>query len=440
MIALARGVLYSEILLTTLYIVSFKLTFVRLIGVSLIMFVMIFNASAMGKIKQSTKVLMRWAFALVSLRFLVDSTIHYTDIYEPLNHFLRQSVVIMMLPVFEKLTADRVNPIRTIFIAAIPACLLGFLQLVDPGFTIPEMLPNNSILITEGITQSYIRAESRIVGPFSIAIGFAMFLGILAMMVWSRGLMGKMAFKPLSLLVLILVAILIVATQTRSAIYGIFPALIAAYLMSDTKRVGRWIVAAVGVGVLVIGYSGYEAFIVKQSSRSALNMDANTYYKLTANLYGTYAALKRDPLFGVATFYSDGSFASEARTHRAQKELIKEGYTHLGIDVPGKGQFGLVATNHNMLAYYLRHYGLVGFSILLVMLWKMHRKIANKIEIRDRFMLYGVLFYFLQYSLLHNSEILETLLIWALLSVGREKEEEFQYATDNSAAMRIQRA
>lgn len=188
------------------------------------------------------------------------------------------------------------------------------------------------------------------------------------------------------------------------------------------------------LGALVLtSYAFYESFVVKYSDRSSLEIDANTYYKITANIYGTFAALNKNYLIGVPRFNRD-----DPASYGRYKELIREGKRKLGSIVDNKQQYNLMATNHNMFAFYLRHYGVLGFVLLIVVLWKIYKKISVKCEVTDKFMLYGIGIYFLQYVLFHNPQLFEELLIWVLLANGVEKTDDSKNTTNQRADVCLQ--
>lgn len=430
MIWLARSIIFSDIVLSTLYIVTYKVTFPRLFGAILIALVLIIGFGKF-RISKTTRSVMVWALALVTYKFLLDFTLHYTVGVDAVTQLLKELVVILMLPVFDRIGSNRIGIVRTVMVSAIPALILGMMQIMTPSFNVPELLPTNSLLITESITASYIHAESRIVGTYSIAIGYAILLAILCVIAWAYGLVDAGTQKRvIALMFIALCFVLMIFTQTRSAIYGVLPAMLVAYFLENPKSLKKNILLIAGVGILIAGFAGFQTFVTKYSERSEIVMDANTYYKLTANLYGTYAALHRNPLFGVPLPKSD-DFGLAAK--QQAEELIEEGRRALGQVVENKHNLKLKATNHNLFAFYLRHYGLIGFVLLMVVLVKIYKKILAKQQIRDRYMLLGVFVFFLQYSLLHNTQIFEYLLIWVLLAHGDE------HVRAVGASMRIQR-
>lgn len=418
----ARALLLADVLLSTVYVFSLSFTVPRLLGPALAALAF-FRGT--GRIPPSTVGLMTWTFALVFYKFLLDSTLHLEEGLDAATQLLKESVTVLMLPVFERIGAGRIRVVSVIMVAATISGAFGFIQIFYPGFNIPSLLPSNPILITDGDAFDYIASENRIVGTYAIAIGFALLMGLAIVILWARNLiLKKNSILTISaLLVAVLFAYLILASQTRSAVYGLFPALLMAYLIENLKN-PRKMMLAIGVAfMLLVAFDGYREMVSNYSSRSAKGMDANTYYKITANLYGTYAALARDPLFGVPIIRSDPVAAS-----KAYYELIVEGRAELG-EVIEDSHFNqdFVPTNHNLFAFYARYYGLVGFFLLIGVLVMMFRKARRKKDISDRYLIYGVIIYFLQYSLLHNTQILETLAIWALLSVGKEDDSRYGF-------------
>lgn len=236
MVNLARALLFSEILLSSIYIISFKVNFVRVIAASILILVFVLGVGN-KKLKPSTRSLIIWALTFVFFKYIVDSVFHSVDPFDALIQLIKEMVIILLLPAFERIGSANIKPVKMIVIAGIPACLLGLLQIYSPIFTIDELIPPNSIFLTEGITASYIRAENRIVGPYTLAIGFALFLGFLFMQLLAYGFNKNNKVKfILTIGYSLIVIALVIATQTRSAIYGLPLAAMFSFLICDIKN------------------------------------------------------------------------------------------------------------------------------------------------------------------------------------------------------------
>jgi len=366
---------------------------------------------------------MKWSLVLVLYKFILDSTFHFNHDFEQTNILFKELFAILLLPAFE-VTESSKHAIRAILTCSIPAILLGILQINNPYINLDNLIPNNSIFFTEKITASYLMAENRIVGTFNIAIGFALFTGILCIICWSKYFMNenmpKRVFASISFLML---SFLIIFTQTRSAIYGVIPSIILAYILSGENVLKKVAIASAISVLFLLMFGSIQTFVLRQSERSALKLDANTYYKITANIYGTYGALSENFFFGIKKSRSlQDSKEQYLKDYRRDLELIKKGKSELGNILKIKDSFKLAQTHHNLYAFYLRYYGTIGFFLLMIVLIKIYKKILAKKNVTDRYMLFGVFIFILQYALLHNNKLLEFPLFWILLSYGEENE------------------
>ena len=298
MVWLARLLIFSYLGFASMGIFSLKFTLARIIEVLLVVLA-VFLWSRLGPVRQTTISLMKWALALILVKFIIDNTVHIgvtlTRFTETLFYLLRESFVVLMLPVFEKIGYKRIRLVETTVIASVPAIVLGYLQIRNPTINLPSFLSGFGVLVFPSI-ETHLFDSNRMIGTFDRAIGLALVLGMLCVIAWTRGFIGgSFKRKVFSVALFLASYILIIFTQTRSAIYGVFPSLLVAYLLTGGRLVRK--LAAVGiVGVIALSaFSAFEAFVVKYSERSRMQVDANTYYKITANVYGTYAALAANP-------------------------------------------------------------------------------------------------------------------------------------------------
>ena len=419
---LSDSIIFSTINLNNIYILSNAVNFVRILSFVIILYFLIVKFRQV-KIIPSTAKLLLWALILIVYKLILDSTLHFNHNTEALTTFLKGSFVVLLLPVFEEMNKER-NLIKTIIICSIPAIILGVLQINNPNINLDNLLPANKIIYTPKITDSYLHAESRIVGTYDVAIGFALFLGIICIILWSKFIMTKRSGRILFGIAMFFgIHFLIIFTQTRSAIYGVIPSILLAYVVSGEKLVKKMVIASM-ISILLLFVFGYlYCFVLDYSKRSTLEVDANTYYKITANVYGTYGALSKNPLFGVSKSALRRDSPEQFRIdYKRDMELIKEGERNLGNLFEFKNKYKLTQTYHNLYAFYLRHYGLVGFFLFVMMLIAIYKKIKLKKDKTDRYMLLGIFCFTLQYALLHNTKILSLPIFWILLSIGKEAE------------------
>jgi hypothetical protein len=375
----------------------------------------------------STKKLLFWLIVLILYKFLLDSTLHFNYDFEPINTFLKEIFVILLLPVFESVI-KRKKFLLFILIFSIPAITFGILQINHPNINLDNLIPHNEFIFTPRITNSYLNTENRIVGTFDLAIGFALLLGILCIIIWSKLIMSNKMIKiAFGLTIFLAIHFLIIFTQTRSAIYGIIPSILLAYAIIGKNKIKK-IVLVSGLSIFMLLMSGFfYSFVLNHSARSRFEIDANTYYKITANIYGTVGAISMNPLFGVRkSILERDSIGEYKKDYNKNMELIKEGKRKLrGIFEIDKN-YKLTQTYHNLYAFYLRHYGIIGFLLLMIVIVKVYQKIKNKIQINDRYMLLGVFIFILQYAILHNTKLITLSIFWILLSLGDENKMEMK--------------
>ena len=339
----------------------------------------------------------------------------------PITELIKELLVILMLPVMERIGQDRINIPRTLLLATIPAMIFGAVQIYFPLFNIPALIPSNPIFLTVDITSSYLQNTGRIVGTYSITIGFAFLLGVIFILLWAKGVLVSKSRAIVSGAFALLVFILIMLTQTRSAIYGLFPAIGLAYFILVPSTVKRVTVLVSAILIATFGLAAIETYVTKYVERAELDLDPNTYHKITANIYSVYAALSHNPLIGVPVIRSlDSHTTRNSQNYNRALSLVREGHRELGAIFPKQKRYQLLPTEHNLFGFYLKYYGLIGFFLLLWVLYRFFRKCISKEHVLDRYFLTAVFFYYLQYAMLHNTSFLTNLILWTLVASGAE--------------------
>ncbi len=201
--------------------------------------------------------------------------------------------------------------------------------------------------------------------------------------------------------------ILILFTQTRSAIYGLLPSILLAYYIIARFNVKKILIYLTILVFFLISYNTIYDTILEFSPRSKLEIGANTYAKLSANIYGSYAVLRTNPLIGVA--------------RNKQNSAIDLSAKELGEVIQTKRSFGTYYTYHNIFGFYIRNYGLIGLSLFIVLIYKILRKIQYKQNIYIKFLLLASIIFFIQFNMLHTNSLLYSIHIWVLLSLGNEQ-------------------
>ena len=415
-IALAWMLIAADILLASVYLVTYQITAARLLEVMIVIAVVLLGG-VRERIRPSTWKVMIWAYALIAYKLLLDLTLHSDGSLESVGTFLIDIFIVSMLPMFEMIGERRINVPKTILIVIVPMCLLGAMQYYNHHYELWRMVPTNGLIIFERRTFDYLNATNRIVGTYRIAIGFSLVLGVAGIILWAKGMVQKQLFRRIAAMTCIAgIFILIVYSQTRSAIYGLPLAIFATYVLAG--RLSSKQIALVSAFAImgVLGFSSFQMAVTKYSKRSVFGMDANTYYKITSNLYGVYAALHENPLFGVQVNRDLDKTGENTR----DIQLVRKGRQELGDILNLGNEYRLTATNHNLIAYYLKYYGFIGFVMLIGLMVSMYSKARRKTNTNERYAVMGTFVYFLQFSLLHNTQILEFLPLWLMLSHGDE--------------------
>ena len=410
--------IFSIINLNNLYIFSYKLNFIRLFSVFFILYIFL-RPFSLDRLTRTTKVLFKWAFLFITFKFILYVTIHFDHDIEPFYEFLKELFVILLLPAIEISGFKKIS--KAILICAVPSILLGILQIINPNVNLDTIIPHNPIIFTQQITQSYLLNESRIVGTYNLSIGLALLIGFLCIIICSNIVADKKKLKLMYFSIFCLLHFLVIFTQTRSAIYGIVPSIIIAFLLSERKRIKKISITLFLVIICTACFGIFTVFVVKYSERSIIRMDSNTYYKITANIYGVYGSLSQNPLFGIrkSKEISD-SRDKYLRDYKRDMELLRKAKQDLGDFLKTKDFSKIMQTHHNLFAFYLRYYGIIGFGFLFFIMVLMYKKINVKIDHSTKFMLFGIVFYFIQFSMFHNTKLLQCELLWLLIAQGTE--------------------
>lgn len=350
--------------------------------------------SAMGP---ATSRLFLASLALSTYMLLVD--VFQNDATQGVLDFLIRLTVIGLAPVGALLVTDLWWRVRILLGASIIPMLFGAAQVFNPDFNLPSLIPANPLIgfhTREGL-EGYIAATGRIVGTSNISIGFALALGVVAVLaygLWRHGGSGR-----LSVVAGISSVLLAPMTLTRSLIVGLLPSLGLGRMLAGR---GTWR-TALGALSVAVGLSMVLWVLLPHlggvDPRVAQFDDNNTRVKLISNVYGARYALETRPLTGIA----------KGELYQAVVDEYRAGDLPAGVSVDA------LLTNHNQFGYLLRFYGIVGLSLLLLTYGAMLRLVLT---LRDRnacAMLLGVIIYVTQYSLLHNVFVYSVPVLWLAL-------------------------
>ena len=417
---LVQLAIFANIALASVYLYSYVVTLERILAVTTVLFLLLF-VKKVRPISHSTRVVLVVGFSLIVFKFLVDSTIHYQDIFDPLKIALIEIFVFIYLPIVEWNRITSRSIYNTMLISAMPGMLLGITQALGANVTVKSLVPTNPILIFEQQRFDYLDHTGRIVGTYTTGVQFSLLLGTLSIILLVSVFSGENQLrnqlkKIIIITILLILLFLILYTQTRSAIYGLPASIVLGYYLSSKKFLKKTIIVIIVGSLGALSFGAFQALVTGVSERSTFGVDANTYYKITSNIYGVYAALTRDPLFGVPV----NRRLDRGEGSDSDMELVEEGRRKLGTIIDTDESYQLVATNHNQFAYYVKYYGILGFSLFILLLYVVFKKIQQKEDNAIRFILMCSFVYHIQFSLLHNNQLLQSLLIWILLGLGDE--------------------
>lgn len=419
-----------DVLFASIYLFMYSLTFSRLVSVFNIAATGLSSSVHTGRLLLTTRRLLVAALLLISLQFLVDMTVHYQNWEDPIKLLLIQLTIVLQLPALEKLRADP-KKIELAFLASVLlSCLIALLQVRSPDVSVSNVIPPNPILLTETMRFDYLEETGRVTGTYSTAIGLALVCGFAFCICFVRAISSTShVSRAIYLALIFLLFVVLIFSQTRSAIYGVVPAVVLGYAIAKGLRLQSILI--VGFLSIAIGgtFSAIEQIITKYSERSTFSVDGNTYAKITSNVYGVVAALHSNPLFGVPV----NRRIDRAGGDIADEILVRKGHAIVGDILDAKEGFRVVPTNHNEPAYFLKYYGVIGFALYIFMCWTLLKKAMSKAEFASRWILCSIVLYQLQYSLLHNTQILGTVLLWVFLATWQEPVPHATRLTSNAA-------
>jgi len=185
-----------------------------------------------GRLLPLTQSVVGWSFILIFFKFFVDMTFHFENLLKPINELLKQILTVLMLPIFEEINYQKNTIEKMIWFSAAIPLLMGFCQTFNPAVIWENILhiPLIGFAGGQNFTEEYLTRTNRIVGTHNIAIGFSLLTGYLFILSYVYYLQNKKQIWHLVLMTFLF--FLMMKTQTRSAIYGIFPSIFYLILLS----------------------------------------------------------------------------------------------------------------------------------------------------------------------------------------------------------------
>ena len=247
----------------------------------------------------------------------------------------------------------------------------------------------------------------RVSGSFQSCIPLSMLFGILVCtLVFAGKIFGH---KRLNIFMLACCIWALLNTQTRSAILSLPIALFLTDLFLFLKNTERWKAAlkraALLAVLLVAAWFWGEEYISSQQSRVATFSDGSSVLRYQVNVAGVVGTLMLSPWVGVS------------RAPDKAMEAILVGYAKCG-DLFDR-RWAPIVTHHCEPAYYFRYYGIIGFTLYLLLYISIIRYIfVCKKDVAIQKALLAVILYFFFFSLMHNTKLIASLSVWILLALN----------------------
>ena len=267
--------------------------------------------------------------------------------------------------------------------------VFSLLQIAGYPLTSGAILSNLEFIKTEYGYSGVSSQGLRITGADMNSVWYACILGMIFIYYYFHYTETR---KKSKLLVAIFSLVLLLLTQSRAAIFSLFPVIIITEVIIRgrfKKQIGLW--SSVVVGLLVIYFIIYP-FLLQEFPRLFLriNEDGSVIHRIQANVYGSVGTLKTSPLFGVS--FKEGL------------EMMRIGYKTIGLFIGN--YFIETVTHHNQPLYYLRYYGLIGLVLFLAVYYHMYKFARSKenSSLTQKILVAIILFHF-AYTLTHNNKI-----------------------------------
>lgn len=274
-------------------------------------------------------------------------------------------------------------------------------QLYKPDFKWENIIPSNSLILSSYPIEDAgdINITNRITGPFSIAVGLPLLLGYGIIISFHKRLaINKLKSFGFSILFFVIGMF----TYTRSLTFGILPSILCGAFFYKNLLNIRYIVNIMVISILLFFcfYKIYLPYTMQLDERSAKVLEANTGAKAFSNFYASVGVFHVNPIFGVP--------------REDNLRMVKHGYSIISNNIGG--EFELQNTDHNLIAYYFKYYGLLGLGLFLFFVLNLLKCIL-KLKPQDRFAAISLFIFFFQYSLLHNNKFFDDVFLIVMLAL-----------------------
>ena len=399
---LELATLFSIIVLPTVYLISSAFPIYRVLLLLLEIYTILLLGVS-GKTFAHLKLPLLTYFVAVFLilyMLFVDLVINYYT--QGVNDFINRLIVISIFPTLALSGDTSKNTFRSIMLFSLIPLTFGFVQTINPNFTIQSIWPNIPFITPYAIqtrtAAEYIASSSRVVGTDNLAIGLSYLLGtsMCISLVMLKGL--------LRIIFILILAYVLYNTQTRSAVYAIaIVAFYFAYSIVKGHQFGRVFYVLI---IILSGHFIMSSFVANEPTNEVNRLvnpfDNNTYGKIISAYIGVTSTLKTSPIFGISR-------------DQLQQQIMDSYATMNYLFLDQNLSVDAMITNHNQFVWYLRYYGIigaVGILALHVCIWKL---IGLKSG-RENLLLRMIFIFTVLFSLMHNTNIIALPLLWFTIS------------------------
>ena len=345
-------------------------------------------------ISRDTKMILLCALAF--LLYIYISDIIKNDPIEGAKRFFPNLSILLMLPIFEH-NKSSLNLYKVFLVVFSVSVIFSFMQIGGLNANLNILLPGFGFIKSDQIINPAVHLYFRVCGATFSIIGFSFYLSITIIILYYFALKKNNVFLFVALPILIIVLFF---TQTRSALYGIVPAIALTNLML-TKNTLKAIIKTIVAVVCIISVIYFFVDIIELKFPRIKNpFDASVIERLQTNYYATLGTWKEAPVFGVPR----DEMWDVIRATAGKRGLV------FGDTLRISG------THHNELLYYFRYYGLLGVGLLILLYYVVFLKILRTSNNTEKMILLSIFILAVLYSMAHNNKLINNILLWILLS------------------------
>lgn len=284
----------------------------------------------------------------------------------------------------------------------------SFMQFAGFHITIGSLLSFLPIVGAEQAFQGDTPEGLRVTGAYGSTLNIASSAGFFAIVLFYASINKLFNWLHKTIPYLIIAIVLLIATQTRAAFVGIIIAIIFVELLTSqhmTRKIK--VICVLSVIYVLITYFGVLSYF--GYTRLLWFDDSSFLARIQINYFAILGTLNTAPFLGVP-------YLADSIQEEKISKIIETGIILSNID------FGPIiydfVTFHCEPAFYLRSYGLIGFTLYVLFYLSLFNYIknSNKHPLYKKTLFCIIIFFFL-FNLTHNGKIIQTLPVWILLSL-----------------------